>query len=143
MSFAPSATGRIGYVVQLPLPEMGTTLLMKGFRCLTLTTVSILIHCAAIRVVLERDTHPSSAAPVFDDGELNEHPENARKEVEALTELMKSPHPVVYSAEQYPLRHVFQSVWQRIVKVRMEVLLLYMLLACLRITGTDANVGAI
>ena len=54
---------------------------------------------------------------VFDDGELNEHPENARKEIEALTELMKSPDPIIYSAEQYPLRHVFQSVWQRIKKV--------------------------
>ena len=54
---------------------------------------------------------------VFDDGELNEHPENARKEIQALTELMKSPHPIVYSAEQYPLRSVFQSVWQRIKKV--------------------------
>ena len=54
---------------------------------------------------------------VFDDGELNEHPENARKEVQVLTKLMKSSNPIIYSAEQYPLRHVFQSVWQRIKKV--------------------------
>ena len=59
----------------------------------------------------------SCFAPVFDDGELKEHPENARKEIEALTELMKSPNPIIYSAEQYPLRYVFQSVWQRIRKV--------------------------
>ena len=26
---------------------------------------------------------------VFDDGELNEHPENARNEIEALTEIVK------------------------------------------------------
>ncbi|KAL9063904.1 MAG: hypothetical protein Q9161_009202 [Pseudevernia consocians] len=55
---------------------------------------------------------------VFDDGELNEHPDNARKEVEALTELMKSPNPIIYSAEQYPLRYVFQSIWQRVAKNR-------------------------
>ena len=53
---------------------------------------------------------------VFDDGELNEHLEKARNEIEALTEIMKSPDPITYSAEQYPLRHVFQSVWQRIKK---------------------------
>ena len=61
---------------------------------------------------------------VFDDGELNEHPENARKEVQVLTKLMKSPNPMIYSAEQYPLRHVFQSVWQRIKKVIFRYILL-------------------
>lgn len=61
---------------------------------------------------------------VFDDGELNEHPENARKEVQMLTKLMKSSNPIMYSAEQYPLRHVFQSVWQRIKKVIFRYLLL-------------------
>ena len=30
---------------------------------------------------------------------------------------MKSPNPITYSAEQYPLRHVFQSVWERLKKV--------------------------
>ena len=46
------------------------------------------------------------------------------KEIEALTELMESPNPIMYSAEQYPLRHVFQSVWQRIKKVSWRYILL-------------------
>lgn len=56
--------------------------------------------------------------PVFDDGELNEDPENARKEVEALVTLMKGSNHSVYTAKEYPLRYVFQSVWQRITQVR-------------------------
>ena len=69
-------------------------------------------------------TERSCSGLVFDDGELNEDPENARKEIEALAELMKSPNPIMYSAEQYPLRHVFQSVWQRIKKVISRYILL-------------------
>ena len=37
--------------------------------------------------------------------------------MEASLELMKSPNPILYTAEKNPLRHVFQSVWQRIVEV--------------------------
>ena len=55
---------------------------------------------------------------MFDDGELNEDPENARKEVEALVTLMKGSNHSVYTAKEYPLRYVFQSVWQRITQVR-------------------------
>ena len=61
---------------------------------------------------------------VFDDGDLNEHPENARKEVQVLTKLMKTSNPIMYSAEQYPLRHIFQSVWQRIKEVIIRYILL-------------------
>ena len=54
----------------------------------------------------------------FDEGALNEDPENARKEVEALVTLMKGgPSLFLYRAEEYPLRYVFQSVWHRIAKV--------------------------
>ncbi|KAK2752859.1 hypothetical protein FQN54_008012 [Arachnomyces sp. PD_36] len=53
---------------------------------------------------------------LFDDGELNEDPEKARNEVDALLTLMNGANLSLYSAEEHPLRYVFQSVWQRIVK---------------------------
>lgn len=52
-----------------------------------------------------------------DDNELNEYPKPARKEPQVLTKLTKSPNPNMHSAEHYPLRHVFQSMCQRIQKV--------------------------
>ena len=54
---------------------------------------------------------------MFNEGEFHKHPENARKEVEAVIEIMKPPSPTIYSADQYPLRHIFQSAWQRVAKV--------------------------
>lgn len=57
----------------------------------------------------------------FDDGELGMNPENARKEVKAMVELMKelmkSPNSVIYSAASNPLRYVYQTVCQRLFKV--------------------------
>ena len=55
---------------------------------------------------------------MFDEGELNEDPDRARKEVKALVDLMKGSNLFLYSAETHPLSYVFQSIWQRIVKVR-------------------------
>ena len=48
---------------------------------------------------------------VFNDGDLRENPESARREVEALTELMKSPKPIIYFAVHHPLRYAYQSIW--------------------------------
>lgn len=60
---------------------------------------------------------------MFDDGVLNEDPRLAREEVDSLMLVMQSPNPPIYSASEHPLRYVFQSVWQRIVKVRFIIFL--------------------
>ena len=60
---------------------------------------------------------------MFDDGVLNEDPRLAREEVDSHMAIMLSPNPPIYSASEHPLRYVFQSVWQRIAKVRSFILL--------------------
>ena len=58
------------------------------------------------------------------------HSESASEELEALMDIMKSPDPVNYTVEQYPIRYIYQSVWDRIRKVFLPYLFLslYLLL---------------
>lgn len=82
------------------------------------TRTTVCPYCVKVGIYLTLMLYLDSD---FDDGELRSNPDNARKEVQAMIELMeeliKSPNAVIHSAASNPLRYVYQTVCQRLFKV--------------------------